>query len=176
MSPLRRTACSILAAAIGLAALPARVHATAGATRCQDATYHQFDFWLGDWDTFDSDAPGRPSVARNHVDAILDGCVLRELYEQTDGLTGQSFTIYDPSRKLWHQTWVTNRGQLLEMEGPLQGKRIVLSGVDRQHQNAVIRVSWEPVADGVRELATASRDHGKSWQPVFDIVFRKHRG
>lgn len=176
MLSLRCIASSIaVAGMIAVAAGPGPVHATgAGAAHCQDAAYHQFDFWLGDWDTFDSDAPAKPSVARNHVDAILDGCALRETYEQADGLSGQSLTIYDAGRKLWHQTWVTNRGQLLVMEGPQQGKRIVLSGIDRQHQDAPIRVSWEPVADGVREIATTSHDHGKSWQPVFDIVFRKH--
>jgi hypothetical protein len=175
MLPLRRIACSILAAGIGLAVLPGSVHAAAGPAHCKDPAYRQFDFWLGDWDTFDSDAPGKPPVARNHVDAILGGCVLRETYKQTDGLNGQSFTMYDQARKLWHQTWVTNHGQLLVMEGSPQGKRILLSGVDRQHRDAAIRVSWEPVADGVREIATTSRDRGKSWQPVFDIVFRKHR-
>jgi hypothetical protein len=30
---------------------------------------------------------------------------------------GQSFTIYDVARDVWHQTWVTNRGELLEIEG-----------------------------------------------------------
>ena len=150
-------------------------HAATAPTRCTAPVYHAFDFWLGDWDTFDSDAPGKPSVARNHVDSILDGCVLREDYDQNDGHHGQSFTIYDANRQLWHQSWVTNRGELLVLEGRVQGKRIVLSGIDHAHHDAQVRASWEPVADGVREIALSSNDGGKSWQPMFDIVFRKHR-
>lgn len=97
---------------------------------CVAPEYRQFDFWLGDWDTFELNAPDK-SIARNHVDGILDGCALREVYEQTDGLTGQSFTIYDATRKVWHQSWVTNRGQLLTIEGVLQNDRMVLVGDDR---------------------------------------------
>ncbi len=66
---------------------------------CTAPEYRQFDFWLGDWDTFESNAPDKVT-ARNHVDSILDACVLREVYEQNDGLVGQSFTIYDAARKI----------------------------------------------------------------------------
>jgi hypothetical protein len=142
--------------------------------KCSAPVYRQFDFWLGDWDTFDSDAPGKPSIARNHVDAILDGCVLREDYDQFDGHHGQSFTIYDATRKVWHQSWVTNRGELLVLEGRLQGSRIVLDGIDHRAGNTRIRVSWEPQADGVREIAIRSLDEGNHWQPMFDIVFHPH--
>lgn len=156
--------------------MPGPAHAAQQPTgRCTTPAHHQFDFWIGDWDTFDSSTLNKPSVARNHVDAILDGCVLRELYEQTDGLVGQSFTIYDADRHLWHQSWVTNHGQLLVLEGKQQGKRIVLQGVDHGNKDALVRVSWEPQTNGVREVATRSQDAGKSWQPLFDIVFRPHR-
>jgi hypothetical protein len=37
-------------------------------------------------------------VADVQVDAILDGCVLREDYQDTDGPKGQSFTIYHATR------------------------------------------------------------------------------
>jgi hypothetical protein len=38
-------------------------------------------------------------VAHAKVDLILDGCVLREDYQGTDGYEGQSFTIYDAPEK-----------------------------------------------------------------------------
>jgi hypothetical protein len=150
------------------------VAAASTSTRCQTRVYRQFDFWLGDWDTFDHGATGKPSIARNHVNAILGGCVLHEVYEQTDGLTGQSFTIYDADRHVWHQTWVTNHGQLLVLEGSLLGSSIVLDGIDHGDHDATIRVSWEKQGDGVREVARKSHDGGTSWQPLFDILFRPH--
>src|SRR5579863_5211998 len=99
--------------------LVARPAASAGSSKsaaCAAPEYHQFDFWVGDWDAFDIDNPTAP-VARTRVDRILDGCVLREDYQGRDGHQGQSFSIYDASRKVWHQSWVTNRGELLVIEG-----------------------------------------------------------
>lgn len=93
---------------------------------CVASEYRQFDFWVGDWDAFDVGSPTR--VARTQVSRLLDGCVVREEYEGTNGLKGQSFSIYDASRRLWHQSWVTNRGQLLVIEGKMESGEMVLSG------------------------------------------------
>jgi hypothetical protein len=142
---------------------------------CADAVYRGFDFWLGDWDTFDTDAPGKPSVARNTITTMLDGCAIREDYRQADGMRGESFTTYDATRQLWHQSWVTNRGELLILEGKQDGRRIVLSGVDRDAKGQrTIEVSWQPQGKEVREIARISRDGGTTWTPMFDIVFRRH--
>lgn len=42
-------------------------------------------FWIGDWDTFEADAPNGPSIARARVEPIAQGCAIHELYEQSDG-------------------------------------------------------------------------------------------
>jgi hypothetical protein len=72
---------------------------TSNPATCSAAEYHQFDFFLGDWDGFEVEKP-ELKVARNRVTRILDGCVLFEHYQGTDGSHGQSFTIYDASRKV----------------------------------------------------------------------------
>jgi hypothetical protein len=96
---------------------------------CSAPEYHQLDFWLGDWDSFDFATSTKD--ARIRVELILDGCVIHEDYQSTDGHKGESFSIYDASRKIWHQSWVTNRGQLLIIEGKLEDGAMVLAGVDR---------------------------------------------
>src|SRR5271169_1674790 len=83
---------------------------------CAAAEYRQFDFFVGDWDAYDVENPGT-IVARNQVTRILDNCVVLEDYRGTNGSHGESFSIYDASRDVWHQTWVTNRGKLLIIEG-----------------------------------------------------------
>ena len=148
------------------------------AASCAALEYHQFDFWMGDWDAFDIDGAGRVSPsksARVRVDRILEGCVLREEYEGTDGLKGQSFSIYDASRKLWHQSWVTNRGQLLVIEGSFTAGEMVLTGVEHKPGiRTIVRGTWKMVNGGVRETAVTSTDRGKTWKPWFDILFRRH--
>jgi hypothetical protein len=159
----------------GVARLPAFA-APAPPPACIAPEYRQFDFWIGDWDAFDVGNPSTP-VAHNEVSRILDGCVLLEDYRGTNGSHGESFSIYDASRKVWHQSWVTNRGKLLVIEGGLQDGAMVLTGADRDAagNQQLVRGAWKPVTGGVRETAFTSTDNGKTWKLWFDIVFKPHR-
>jgi hypothetical protein len=143
-------------------------------TSCDASEFHEFDFWLGDWDSFEIGNPAKDAHIR--VDRILEGCALREDYQGANGHQGQSFSIYDASRKLWHQTWVTNRGELLEIEGKFQSGEMVLSGSDRTPtgEKREVRGVWKPVEGGVRETAVTSPDGGHTWKPWFDLIFRPH--
>lgn len=136
---------------------------------CSQPAYHEFDFWAGEWDVFEVGVESK--VARARIDQILDGCVLHEDYQQSDGHKGQSFTIYDAARHVWHQNWVTNRGELLELEGTIQDGNMVLSGEDRA-AGTLVRGIWNPGHGDVHETADTSTDRGKTWKPWFDIVFR----
>ena len=142
---------------------------------CASAEFHQLDFWAGDWDLFDVENPAN-RVARVKVDRILDGCVLREDYQDSEGHKGQSFSIYDAALKEWHQSWVTNRGQLLLLDGVFRGNELVLGATEHMAggKNKLIRGTWKPVEGGVRETAVTSIDQGKTWKPWFDLMFRPH--
>jgi len=142
---------------------------------CSAPEYHEFDFWLGDWDSFDFATSTKN--ARIRVDLILDGCVIHENYQNTDGHNRESFSIYDASRKVWHQSWVTNRGQLLIIEGNIQDGAMVLRGKDRTAagEQRNVRGIWKPVEGGVRETAFTSLDGGKTWKPWFDLMLHPHK-
>ena len=56
-------------------------------TTCAGPEFRQFDFWVGNWDVMERDAPAS-IVAHARVEIILNGCVLHEVYEQTDGNKG----------------------------------------------------------------------------------------
>lgn len=141
---------------------------------CAAPEYHQFDFWLGDWDAHDVGSPNK-IVARNKVDRLLDGCVLREDYQGSNGGEGQSFSIYDATRKVWHQSWVTNHGKLLVIEGKFQDGEMILAGTDYSATGQpTIRGIWKLEDGGVRETAATSTDGGTTWKPLFDLIFRPH--
>lgn len=145
------------------------------ASPCAAPEYHQFDFFVGDWDAFDIDKPGTV-VARNRVDSILEGCVVLEDYEETSGHHGQSFSIYDATKKVWHQTWVTNRGELLLLDGEFRDGPMVLIGHDiHEGKPREVRGVWKAENGGVRETAVESFDGGKTWNSWFDLMFRAHK-
>lgn len=153
--------------------------AVAGSPTCGAPEYRQFDFWLGSWKAFDDDGKG-PYVATDDITDILGACVILERYRQNDGLDGNGITIYDASRNLWHQTWVTNSGQLLIIEGKFKDGVLTMSGdnLGKDGKRVWYRVTWKRQTTGkpgVRETAVTSKNGGKSWQPAFDILFVKER-
>jgi hypothetical protein len=157
-------------------ARPALTEKSSNTHRCTAPVYRQFDFWIGDWDVFDVDSPGKP-VARARIDPILDGCVLREDYQDTNGHKGQSFNIYDAAGKVWRQSWVTNRGEFLLLRGDIERGSMVMNGVRRSAngQGQRIRGVWKPTENGVRETAVTSVDGGRTWKLWFDLLFRPHK-
>ena len=169
-------ACAIVAA-FACHALPVHAAAQVASGACEAAPYHLLDFWIGDWDTFDIDKLDGPSIARAHVDAIAQGCALHELYEQEDGLIGDSILSYDPVRKAWQQTWVTNRGSIMAIAGEFKDGMLTLEG--EMHlgdgRSVIQRITWKRQDEGVRESALLSKDGGKTWTPAFGVLFRKHR-
>lgn len=169
-------AASLAVAALAGHALPTRTPAPSAPPSCDGAEYHQFDFFEGEWDAYDFGVPDS-IIARNTVTPMLGGCAVREVYVQGDGLQGESFSTYDASRHLWHQSWVTNRGSLLLLDGRLEGGRMVLTATehDRKGGSSLLRGIWIPQHGSVRETAQRSKDGGKTWEPVFDIVFRPHK-
>ncbi len=143
---------------------------TATSSHCSSAQYHQFDFWLGDWDVFEADK----RVARVEVDRVLDGCALRERYNDEDGKQGQSLNMYDAGAKTWRQTWFTSRGEFLAIKGGIESGAMVLAGafVNADGPDKLVRGTWTPDGNDVRETAITSTDEGKTWQPWFDLKFR----
>jgi hypothetical protein len=144
--------------------------------QCTAPEFRQLDFWLGDWDTYEITDTTKV-VARNRVTSILGGCVLREDYQQNDGLVGESYSLWDASRGVWHQSWVTNRGALLLLNGRMEGNRMIMTGAEKLADGtpALLRGIWWAQGKNVRHKAERSTDAGKTWKPVFDIVFRPHR-
>ena len=158
-------------------AKPAVSLATAQAARCPDPEFRQFDFWMGDWDTFESDHSIPESIARARVTPIAAGCAIHELYEQTDGLIGDSILSYDPVRKVWQQTWVDNRGSLIVISGAFKDGAVSMEGEMRLQNGKLFlqRISWKAEGDGVREFSMRSKDGGKTWEPFFDVLFKKRK-
>lgn len=165
---------ALVALAGALASASAR---STEAPRCGGPEFHQFDFWRGDWDAYDM-ADTTKIVGRGQVTPMLDGCVLREVYRQNDGLQGESYNLWDAKRGLWHQSWVTNRGDLLLLDGMFEDGRMTLIARETKSDGtaSLLRGVWWAEGASVRERADRSTDAGKTWTMVFDMVFRPHGG
>jgi hypothetical protein len=170
-----RNALAVIALFSGMAAVASAAAETSSSTRCSAVEYRQFDFWIGDWDTFEMEDLSGPSIARAWITPIVNGCALHERYEQSDGLVGDSILSFDPVRRQWQQTWITNRGSNMVLWGELRDAALVLEGEVHLHDGATVlqRITWRTEGDAVRETAVLSRDGGEHWEPAFDVLFRK---
>jgi hypothetical protein len=167
----------MIAFAANAAAPTAAVTSSPAASGCTAPEVRQFDFWLGDWDTFETDGSTPGSVARARVESIAGGCAIHELYEQADGLIGDSILSYDAVKQSWQQTWVTNRGGFMYLTGAFKDGAVTLEGESHggNGKTVLMRITWKAEGGNVREFAVASTDGGKTWTPAFDVTFKKRR-
>lgn len=178
MHPIHRVRNALAAIALisGVSAVAGAAADTPPSARCSAIEYRQFDFWIGDWDTFEAEDVNGPSIARAQITPLVNGCALHERYEQSDGLVGDSILSFDPVRRQWQQTWVTNRGAIMVLWGELRDGALVLEGEVHLHDGATVlqRITWRAEGEAVRESAVLSRDRGAHWEPAFDVLFRRH--
>ncbi len=168
-------------AAIGIGlflgfALQASQAAPPPAVDCQDEAHRAIGYWVGDWNVVDT-ASSTP-VASSRIEWAVDGCAIRETYEQKVGpngkpvrYSGTSHTAYDAASGQWKQFYVDTTGRTAMLDGALQDKRLVLNGQARGRQTRMI---VEALPDGnVRQRGEASSDGGKHWAPTFDFTYRR---
>ena len=149
---------------------------------CGAAEYHQFDFWLGEWDVFN---PAGQKIGTNAITSTNDGCVLLESWRDARGGTGNSFNFYEAKTKRWHQFWVASNGNAAPLSAAVDGTPMPMSGglVDGamvlQSPSGVKprnRWTWSKVEGGkVRQHAEQADDEGATWKTVFDGLYVKSK-
>lgn len=144
---------------------------------CKGEEYRQFDFWLGDWEVFDTKTGEK--VGENTIEKVLAGCGIQENWRSVKLSRGRSLNTYDQGHKRWHQTWVDNGGLLLRINGGLDDKGAMVmkgSGFDPRGNEFFSRIRWIPQGDTVRQVWEASSNKGKTWQVLFDGTYRRKVG
>jgi hypothetical protein len=140
---------------------------------CQSPEFHQFDFWIGDWEVQD---PQGNVVGHNLVTREQDGCLLIEHWTaSTGGQTGTSFNYYDVQDRLWHQLYIDNSGNaeaFPAMAGTVTNAKMVL--LTDPSKPAISRWTWHTLGlNRVRQMAEQSTDNQKTWIITWDSVYVK---
>jgi hypothetical protein len=125
----------------------------------------QLDFWLGEWDVHD---PQGHLVGHSRIERIVNDCVVLENWTGSLGGNGKSINFWDKGNHRWQQTWVDNRGNVLEYTGRLVGDSMRYTAEGK-------RLTFSPLPGGkVRQLAESSSDGGKSWSVGYDFTYSRH--
>ena len=158
---------SVLLGAMALGVFASAAAQTSPQPTCTTAEHHAFDFWIGEWNVHRADGK---LAGTNSIKREIGGCVLHERYETAHGYSGESFNIYDASRKVWHQTWVDSAGLLLLLEGGTRDSTMVLEGETTGIGSKVTkhRITWTPNPDGSVRQLWESTDADGDWIVAFD--------
>jgi len=85
-----------------------------------------YDVWVGQWNLTWDDGNGQVGKGTNNIVKILDGAVIQENFEATEGkfkgFKGTSLTVYHSQRKQWKQAWTDNQGSYFDFVGATKGK------------------------------------------------------
>jgi hypothetical protein len=129
-----------------------------------------FDFWIGAWRVTDPETD--KDLGTSRIEAILGGRVIHENWLGSDGYRGESFNIFDKDRRCWHQSWVSDNGTLLLLDGDFRDGSMDLQG--KSPDGELQRIRWTPRIDGsVLQLWETSTDSGQNWRRRFAGVYRR---
>lgn len=172
---------SFFAAAALLAPLVQEANSPAPAPTsnpCASTEYRAFDFWVGEWDVYETGTDTR--VARSRIEKVSNGCAVRETWMPLRGGGGASLTTFDPKTGTWNQLWVgAQPGRVFFEGGPVDGAMVLTGywGQDPEGRPSLVRMTYTLGDDGtVRQFGQASIDHGQTWRDSFDLTYRPQVG
>ena len=141
---------------------------------CSSPGYHQFDFWVGEWEV---QTPKGTPAGENKVEKILEGCAIRESWTSADGSHGSSLTGYDVAAGRWTQTFVDDLGMVLVLDGELRDGKMVLSGRRSGSRGMLNRIVWQKLeGDRLRQRWEQSTDDGRNWTVLFEGIYTRKKG
>ena len=139
-----------------------------------DAAYHQLDFWLGEWEVYDSATNQRDG--HNRIEKALKGAVVIENWSDASGGEGKSWFYYYRPERRWKQVWVTDDGSVKEksfVDGFTGGGVRFRGEIPRRDGRKIIdQTTLTPLPDGkVRQVIEWSKDGGRTWETVYNAIY-----
>ena len=150
------------------------VPAALAAGECASAPYHQFDFFVGHWNVYNTKGD---LVGSDVVDKVLNGCAIHEQYADASskgGGVGVGLSGYQISAGRWYQDFMDDSGMVVTLWGRPNGSAaMVLDGEDYPKSGKRLdRGIWTVHGATVEELWLVSTDDGKTWKTLFHGYFR----
>jgi hypothetical protein len=141
---------------------------------CCTVKHKQFNFWLGDWEVFNSKGV---KVGENRILSMQDSCVVQENWISL-GQTGTSYNFYNKQDDTWNQTYIDNVGTVLVSKGAFVNNKMILESGRIMKGNSCYfnRITWAIDSDhNVTQKWDIVDDKGYVLQVVFDGVYKRKR-
>lgn len=145
---------------------------------CAAPEASQFDFWLGTWELTWKDSSGKELHGNNLITKDLGGCVIHERFSDSEQkFRGESWSVWNPARKIWQQTWVDNSGSYL---APLTGgmsdgrMELTMERINPQGQAVLFRMVFFNITYNTFDWEwKRSKDKGTTWEVLWSIHYKR---
>ncbi len=141
---------------------------------CSSPEGSQFDFWIGEWDLTWNDT----SHGTNTILKIMDGCTVNEnFYDPAMKYSGSSWSVYNPQKKIWEQTWVDNQGGYISLTGKFENNEMTLVTAPNKLPNGTEMI-YRMVFYNINPEAfdwrwQSSKDNGSTWKTDWLIHYKR---
>lgn len=137
--------------------------------------YRQLDFWIGDWDV--QGTAQQQAAGTSSIQLILGDCVIFENWTGASGTNGKSFSFFNNATGRWQQTWVDDKGGLLEFFGEYkEGAMHFTATTMTKGQKVLQRMTLFNLSrEQMRQLGQQSTDDGKTWSVMYDLTYSRRK-
>lgn len=141
-----------------------------------DATYRQFDFWIGEWEAYNTNGK---KAGDSRIERALDSCVIVENWSSAQSnYSGKSYNTFNSVTKKWQQYWVDNKGGVTEyFDGHYDDGKMILQTINQKQPDGSYKIQkmtfYNLDPKKMRQHGESSTDGGITWKTDFDLEYRR---
>jgi len=143
-------------------------------TPCSTVAYQQFDFWIGNWNVYDTK---NKLIGTNTVVKMPNACAIQENWSsKTSSNKGTSYNYYNATDNSWNQVWVDNTGGSLVLKGFYKNNKMVLKStlINGKKGRYYNQITWFKNSDGsVTQLWELLDVDHTSFNEIFRGTYKK---
>ncbi len=139
---------------------------------CCTPNHQQFDFWVGDWDVYDTSGK---KVGENKIEKLESECIVSENWKGATGGSGRSYNYYNAADSTWNQVWISNSGNNLVLKGRAAPNKMILKSelIESKKGNYYNQITWTKNEDGsVTQLWEVLNNNGESLSVAFEGIYK----
>jgi hypothetical protein len=140
----------------------------------------EFAFWVGEWNcegtSYHATDPkqNQKTTAENKILMAMNGYVVHENFKM-GSFEGQSWSVYNPQKKKWQQSWADNQGGYFALEGAFANGKMTLQTLPNpaRPKNFARMVFSNIKPDSFDWNWQRSTDGGKSWKTAWHLRYTR---
>lgn len=115
---------------------------------CCSSFHDQFDFWVGEWEVYDT---LDNFVGSNNIVKQYDNCLIQENWISAGKNRGTSYNYFNTKDSTWNQLWIDNQGTILKLKGHFVNGEMTLKSDPQKGKKVKLyynRITWKKLENG----------------------------